>query len=157
MQPVFDLNGVLVHSQYHRLNDYHEQLSSAVTVGNKHVWVRPYAHELLLSLNTAGIKPAIWSSMHLANVQAIVDRLFANIEFAFVWGREHCDTGSNYTSIKDVSKISSNCVLFDDTPEKVPAERRSQWWPVQTYTPDLIDDTALSILQGVLAELRAQQ
>jgi beta-phosphoglucomutase-like phosphatase (HAD superfamily) len=156
MQLVFDLNGVLVHTQYHRLNENQEYLDNATLVGNKHVWLRPHARELLLALNATGVKPAIWSSMQLGNVQAIVQRFFSDVDFAFVWGREHCDTGPNYTSIKDVGKVP-DCILFDDTAEKIPADKRAQWWPITTYTPSLVNDEHLVVLRGALAELLAQQ
>lgn len=146
---VFDLNGVLVHSQFHRLAG-----NQGVRIGNKQVWLRPGARELLLAM--AGCRLAIWSSMQLSNVQAIVQHFFADIPFEFVWGREHCQPAPNYGSIKDPRQLPGypQCVIFDDSPEKIPAElQRQHWWRVPTYRPELSDDQFLLELINVLAEL----
>lgn len=113
------------------------------TIGVQKVFVRPGVKAGLDALAKAGHTVGIWSSTTMRNTDPIINSIFSDYKFAFVWSRDHTspdlfrrqaslgDSDSDFATLKDVAllwryRVASpdgafgpkNTVVVDDEPCK---------------------------------------
>lgn len=114
----------------------------------KRVWLRPYVDDFLRFVLTH-FDVAIWTSNIRENALALLDTLLSKAEqskLKFIWSREQCDIGYNYSSTKPLqfvwncfSYTPENTLILDDSPEKI-IGFPSCYVQVSEFTPDKISN-----------------
>jgi TFIIF-interacting CTD phosphatase-like protein len=149
---VVDLNGVLLLST-HKPHLY-PRIKPDGAARSKKVYLRPHSHDFLRYL-FANYRVAVWTSNIKANADAIVALLFTPEQIQqlqFVWTREQCVEGPNYTSFKHLSKIFSeqynatNVLIVDDSADKIVGPPQCHYH-IKSWHPLLKqDDELLSLI-----------
>lgn len=151
---VVDLNGVLLLST-HKPHLY-PRVKPDGTARSKKVYFRPHSRDFLRYL-FATYRVAVWTSNIKANADAIVALLFSpeQIEqLEFVWAREQCVEGPNYTSFKHLERVfeqypqynANNVLIVDDSADKIVGPKECHYH-IKSWQPLIYsDDELLSLI-----------
>ena len=154
---IVDLNGVLLLST-HKPHLY-PRIKPDGAARSKKVYFRPHSHDFLRYL-FATYRVAVWTSNIKANADAIVALLFTpeqREQLLFVWAREQCVEGPNYTSFKHLSRIfeqyndynMNNVLIVDDSADKIVGPPQCHYH-IKSWQPLLKQDDELLSLVSCL-------
>lgn len=121
---IFDLDETLMHSS----NEWLGRACDFIA-GNKMVYVRPHAIELILRLKNK-YKIAIWTASYGKYTQETLTNLFGgDYVFEFIWERKQCTRRSkpdgfeylekDLSKIKDLGWATQEFIIIDDFPENL--------------------------------------
>jgi hypothetical protein len=102
-------------------------------------------------------KVAVWTSNIAANAESIVSLAFGERvkRLEFIYNREQCDLGANYSSKKDLRRIwnrypeftPDNTYIIDDEEDKILESQRSNYIYIPPFKPEVEDKCLVKMME----------
>ena len=162
---IFDLNNTLVYRQYKNDNKALEYPTPDFIIRDFHVWKRPGLDTFIQScFQQTDVDIAVWTSAFRYNAIPVVEAIFGQFmnRLKFVYCREECsnvrNTNRDHSSAKDLQLVwdrfpdynAFNTRVLEDSTEKYSPCFHHLITLVRKWTPDMQDDTELSISKQFL-------